>query len=192
MAEAGDPQRQRDAALLAAWAAGEPDAARRLVDLHAPRAYRLALRMLRDTAEAEEITQEAMLRLWRIAPQWRAGEARIDTWLYRVTANLCTDRLRRPRPEKMPEGFEAADGSPGAEARLQQDARAQALDAALAALPERQRLAIVLRHLEERSNPEIAAVMELSVEAVESLLSRGRRALRARLEGARSALGYEE
>jgi RNA polymerase sigma-70 factor (ECF subfamily) len=70
--------------------------------------------------------------------------------------------------------------------------RAAALDAALADLPERQRQAVVLRHLEGLSNPEIAAVMDVGVEAVESLTARGKRALTARLAGRRADLGYED
>lgn len=176
---ASDPDpRARDAALLAAYAAGDAAAARTLVEAHAPRALALATRMLGRRAEAEEVAQEAMLRLWRAAPDWRAGEARISTWLYRVVSNLCTDRLRKARTVALPEDYDAPDDAPGAQAQMETDERADALQKALAELPERQRLAIVLRHLEERSNGEIAEVMELSVDAVESLQARGRRKLR--------------
>ena len=84
------------------------------------------------------------------------------------------------------------DDSPGAEARMVQAARLAALDAALAALPDRQREAVVLRHIEGLSNPEIAAVMGIGVEAVESLTARGKRALTVALQGRRDGLGYEE
>ena len=100
-----------------------------------------------------------MLRLWRIAPDWQ-DRAALGTWLYRVASNLCIDRLRRRRPltgEALPE---LADEAPGALGRLEARDRAAALHAALAALPDRQRLAILLRHFEDRSNPEIAAVLE--------------------------------
>jgi len=83
------------------------------------------------------------------------------------------------------------DDAPGAEARLQDGARHDALQNALAALPERQRQAVVLRHLEGLSNPEIAAIMDIGVEAVESLSARGRRSLEQALEGRRAELGYE-
>lgn len=175
-----------DAALLARYAAGELGAARTLTDRHLPRVLAFARRMLGDAAEAEDVAQEALLRLWRIAPQWRAGEARISTWLYRVTANLCTDRLRRRRPQgTMPE---LADPDPGALAALMAADRAAALEAALARLPERQRQAVVLRHLEGLGNAEIAEVMDSGVEAVESLIARGRRALAPR----RAELGYDD
>ena len=177
-----------DAALLARYAAGDAAAARRLADRHLPRVLSFARRMLGDAAEAEDVAQEAMLRLWRIAPRWRAGEARISTWLYRVTANLCTDRLRRRRPgAEMPD---LADPAPGALAALMAADRAGALQAALARLPERQRQAVVLRHLEGLGNAEIAEIMDSGIEAVESLIARGRRALAAALVPQRAALGY--
>ena len=131
------------------------------------------------------------LRLWRAAPDWEERAA-LGTWLYRVASNLCIDRLRRRRALTGVELPEIADEAPGAVRRLEADDRAAALQAALAGLPERQRLAIVLRHFEDRSNPEIAEALDLSVEAVESLLARGRRALAAALSGRRAELGYDE
>lgn len=181
-----------DAALVAAYAAGDKRAARQLVDRHLPRVLGFARRMLNDTAEAEDVAQEAMLRLWRIAPEWREGEARVSTWLYRVTANLCTDRLRRRRAMTGTELPEAADERPGVLAGLIAADRVAALEAALSSLPERQRQAVVLRHLEGLSNPEIAEVMDTGVEAVESLIARGRRALAVRLAPRREDLGYDD
>ena len=181
-----------DAALLARYAAGDQVAARALTLRLAPRVFALARRMLADAAEAEDVTQEAMLRLWRMAPDWRDEGAALGTWLYRVASNLCIDRLRRRRERPGDAVPETVDGAPGAEGRLQAADRAAALDAALAALPERQRLAVVLRHFEERPNPEIAAILGTSVEAVESLLARARRELAARLVPRRAELGYTD
>ncbi|MBE3639754.1 sigma-70 family RNA polymerase sigma factor [Mangrovicoccus algicola] len=179
-----------DAALLAAYAAGDAAAARQLMLRIAPRIHALAVRMLRDRAEAEDVTQEAMLRLWKIAPDWRDMGAAPSTWTYRVAANLCTDRLRRrARQVPLEPEMEPEDGRPGSEARLQAAAREAALQAALAELPERQRLAVILRHLEDRANPEIAEILGISVEAVESLTARGKRALARALAGQREALG---
>lgn len=181
-----------DEALLVLYANGDPSAARALTLRLTPRIFGFAVRMLGDRAEAEDVVQEAMLRLWRIAPQWRQGEAQVSTWLFRVTSNLCTDRLRRARPSGLDDAPEVADGALSADARLMAADRVQALDAALAALPPRQRQAVVLRHLEGLANPEIAAVMDTGIEAVESLISRGKRSLAAMLSGRREVLGYED
>jgi RNA polymerase sigma factor (sigma-70 family) len=181
-----------DEALLLAYGRGDARAARILVLRLTPWVLAYAARLTGDRAEAEDVAQEAMLRLWRIAPEWRSGEARVTTWLYRVVTNLCTDRLRRRRGTGLDSLPEPADGAPGVEARMQDEARAQALEAALARLPDRQREAVVLRHLEGLANPEIAEIMEISVEAVESLTARGKRALAAALAGRRAELGFED
>lgn len=178
-----------DEDLLALYATGDQAAARSLMQRHAPRALALARRMLNDMTEAEDVTQEAMLRLWKIAPDWRSGEAKVSTWLYRITANLCTDRLRKKRGVGLDQAPEIVDETPSAEATMISADRGKALRDAMELLPERQKLALSLRHFEELSNPEIASILETSVEAVESLLSRGRRALAAELSSKRAALG---
>ncbi|MEX0308925.1 MAG: RNA polymerase sigma factor [Tateyamaria sp.] len=182
-----------DATLLARYAKGDAAAARTLTVRLVPRAQAQAFRMLGDTAEAEDVVQEAMLRLWKQAPDWRSGEAQVSTWLYRVVANLCTDRLRkRPRSGvALDDVAEPADPAPSAEAQLQNAARLEALRQALADLPERQCLALTLRHFEGASNPEIAARLDISVEAVESLTARAKRALTNALKGQAAALGYQ-
>ncbi|MCB1330647.1 MAG: RNA polymerase sigma factor [Maritimibacter sp.] len=182
-----------DEALLVAYGNGDREAAALLTARLAPRVMGLAARMLGgDRAEAEDVTQEAMLRLWKIAPEWRQGEAKVSTWLYRVGTNLCTDRLRKRRSVDIDAIPEPEDDRPGvAESMIAAD-RARALDEALGQLPERQRVAVTLRHLEGRTNPEIAEVLEISVEAVESLTARGKRALAAILAGRREELGYVE
>ncbi len=173
-AAAEDP----DAALLARFAAGDQAAARALADRLLPLALRQAWRLLGDEAEAEDVAQEAMLRLWRQAPDWRSGEARVSTWLYRVTRNLCIDRLRKRRPgPALDEVAEPQDPAPSVLDRLASDERGRALAAAIGALPERQRRALLLRHFDALGNPEIAERLDCSVEAVESLLARARRQL---------------
>ncbi len=178
-----------DEALLGLYADGDQAAARALMLRHAPRVLSLAKRLLKDPAEAEDITQEAMLRLWKVAPDWHQGEAKVSTWLYRVGSNLCMDRLRKKRGVDLDEAPEPEDEAPNVESRMIEADRGHALRQAMDRLPNRQRLALTLRHFEEQSNPEIAAVLESSVEAVESLLSRARRALAADLSRNRSALG---
>ena len=187
------PEGDREGALLVAHANGDREATRELLAALAPRVLAQATRMLADRAEAEDVTQEVFLRLWRIAPEWRQGQAQVSTWTYRVTANLCTDRLRRRRRSvALDEAVEAQDPSPSVSDRIQGKARLQALSDALASLPERQARAVSLRHLEGLSNPEIASVMDIGVEAVESLTARGRRALAALLGGRKAELGYDD
>jgi len=181
-----------DEALLLAYGAGDPVAARALTLRLSPRVLSYAARMLGDRAEAEDVTQDAMMRLWRQAAQWRMGEAKVTTWLYRVVANLCTDRLRKRRGQPLETAPEPEDPALSAADALQNQARAAALEAALQALPERQRQAVILRHLEGLANPEIAEVMEIGVEAVESLTARGKRKLAALLAPLRDGLGYQD
>lgn len=184
-----------DEALLVLYANGDQGAARALTLRLVPRMLGYASRLLGDRADAEDMAQEAMLRLWRIAPDWRQGEAKVTTWLYRVVTNLCTDRQRarqRRRQMALDDAPDIEDGSQSVEAGLIEVDRMAALNAALFQLPERQREAVVLRHIEGLTNPEIASVMDIGVEAVESLTARGKRNLTAILAGRRGDLGYEE
>ena len=184
-----------DDALLVLYANGDRAAARELTQRHLPRVLGFAARLLSDRAEAEDVAQEAMLRLWRIAPDWRPGEAKVSTWLYRVVTNLCTDRLRlrtRRRAVGLEDAPDIADDARSVVAVMEDRERISALNEALASLPDRQRQAVVLRHIEGLSNPEIAEVMEIGVEAVESLTARGKRGLAAAMAGRRAELGYEE
>jgi RNA polymerase sigma factor (sigma-70 family) len=171
-----------DDTLMTRYAAGDPRVAAMLAARHLGRVHGLAARMLGDPTEAEDVAQEAMLRLWRAAPTWQPGRAQLSTWLYRVTVNLCIDRRRKGRRDMPLEAAgEPADPAPRAEARLiAADTARQAADA-LGSLPARQRAAILLRHVEGLGNPAIATALGTSTEAVESLLARGRRALAAAL-----------
>ncbi|MCW5773696.1 MAG: RNA polymerase sigma factor [Rhodospirillaceae bacterium] len=179
MAESVDPI--SDADLMRRVAGGDQSATRTVVGRHLPQVLTLARRMLRDAAEAEDVAQESMLRLWQMAPRWRA-DAPIGAWLYRVAHNLAIDRLRRRRPTvDVDSAIDLADPAPTPAERLAERERKAAVDRAIAALPERQRTAITLVHTLEMGNIEAAAAMEISVEALESLLARGRRALRTAL-----------
>lgn len=185
----------READLLARYARGDPDAAAALIAGLGPRLLAYCRRVLGgDAAEAEDVLQEVLLRLWRLAPGWVAGQARVSTWAFTVATNLCTDRLRRPgrRAAALDEVPEPPSGAARPEAAILAGQRQTALDLALAKLPERQRQAVVLRHIEGMANPEIAQIMGLGVAAVESLTSRGRSALQAILAGRRDALGFQD
>ena len=160
---------------------GDPAAIQAMVARKLPRMLALAQRMLGDAVEAEDVAQDAMLRAWKQAPKWRPGKAKFDTWLHRVALNLCYDRLRRRReiPTDVPP--DRPDEGPAPDRGLLAAELGVRVDVALARLPERQREAIVLCHYQELTNIEAASLMEVSVEALESLLSRGRRALRLAL-----------
>lgn len=173
--------RDPDIALLVRIAEGDAAAVRAMVARKLPRLLALAVRMLGDAAEAEDVAQESFLRIWREAPRWRPGEARFDTWLHRVAMNLCHDRLRRRRELPTDTPPEGIDPDPPADIAIDAADRSKRVEHALQTLPPRQREAIVLQYYQELSNMDAADVMQISVEALESLLSRARRSLRALL-----------
>jgi RNA polymerase sigma-70 factor (ECF subfamily) len=171
-----------DGELVRSIGAGDAQAAETRVQRHLPRMVGLARRMLGDASEAEDVAQELFLRVWREAPRWRPGAAKFETWMHRVALNLCYDRLRRHRETADPDaGVNVADTRPMPADEWLARQRAVKVNAALAALPERQRAAIVLVHYQELTNIAAAEMLEISVEALESLLARGRRALKAAL-----------
>lgn len=173
-----------DAELVTRVGAQDPAAVRTLVARKLPRLLALATRMLGDRMEAEDVAQETFVRIWQQAPRWRTGEARFDTWLHRVVLNLCYDRLRKhQREDYVDEPPEQIDPGALPDTRLETDARDARLRDALAKLPARQREALVLNYYQELSNLEAAELMGISVDALESLLARARRTLRALLAG---------
>ncbi|WP_207004572.1 RNA polymerase sigma factor [Trinickia mobilis] len=178
----GDP----DAELIARVGRADPAAVRTLVARKLPRVLALAARLLGDRNEAEDVAQEAFMRAWKQAPHWREGEARFDTWLHRVALNLCYDRLRAHRETLVDEIPDQADPGAAPDAELEARTRGEQVRAALAALPARQREALVLTYYQELSNLEAAGLMGISVDALESLLARARRSMRAQLGGAAS------
>ena len=181
-----------DAVLLARFAAGDQRAARLLTDSLLPVVLRQAWRVLGDQAEAEDVAQEAMLRLWRQAADWRMGEAKVSTWLYRVVQNLCIDRIRKRRPQvPVEDAPEPVDPDPSVLERMAQSDESRLVAQAIGELPERQRQAIVLRHFDGLSNPEIGEALDCSVEAVESLLARARRQLAKVMAEKSEELGHE-
>jgi RNA polymerase sigma-70 factor (ECF subfamily) len=161
---------------------GDRHAVEALVARKLPRMTALAHRLLGDRAEAEDVVQEVFLRVWKSAAAWRPGAARFDTWMHRVAFNLCTDRLRKRREVALPETWDAPDPQPLADSEIAAQQQSDTVGRALAALAPRQREAIVLTYYQELPNREAAALMGIGVDALESLLARGRRALKARLE----------
>src|SRR3954463_720514 len=115
--------------------------------------------MLRNEALAEEIVQDALLRVWSNAPRWRP-EAAFRTWLYRVVVNLCLNAKRRAPDLPLAAADHVADSGLAADLQLEAQERDRRLAAAIDALPKRQRAAIVLSYQEGFSNAEVAAVLD--------------------------------
>jgi RNA polymerase sigma-70 factor (ECF subfamily) len=159
-------------------ASGDASAFSLLVAAHGPKLASLAARVTGVRADAEDVVQEAFIRLWRKAPEWHEGAARVSTWLYRVVLNLCLDRRRKPVALAIEAAEHVVDPAPRADSAMIATEQQRRVASAIAALPERQRLALQLCHFEELTNIEAAAALELSVGAIESLLVRARRSLR--------------
>ena len=141
---------------------------------------RVAYRMLQDRAEAEDVTQETFLRAWKQLPDWQP-RAKFSTWACTVALNLCRDRSRKKKPVLMDELPERVDTALRPEEALASQQGIEGIAEKIAALPERQREALTLCALEGMSNIEAAAAMDVGVRALESLLARARRSLRASL-----------
>jgi RNA polymerase sigma-70 factor (ECF subfamily) len=169
-----------DEELMRRVAGGDEPAFRMLARRCVPPAIRLARRILGNPADAEEVVQEAMLRVWTTAPRWRP-QARFRTWLYRVVVNLCLNRKRRAPFASLADAGDPADPGPNAAAQMQRDQRDRAIADAVARLPERQGAAIVLTYHEGFSNAETAAVLGTTRSAVETLLVRAKQSLRRQL-----------
>ena len=170
-----------DEELLQAVGRGDLPAFEQVVLRHQKEAWSVALRFLGDATEAEDVAQEAFLRILEASPRYRPT-ASFRTYLYRVVTNLCLDRARKKRPlylERLPDA--ASSGPTPADAFAAQE-RHEAVRVALETIPPRQRAAIVLRHFEGLSIQEIASILEATPKAVERLLARARSALELRLK----------
>lgn len=165
---------------------GDRVAAQALMARHLPAMLALARRMLSGQAEAEDCVQEAFLKVWTHAARWQPGKAKFETWLYRVTLNQCYDRLRKRPAEPLEAAADVPDSADAPDRGLEVADLSKEVEAALQSLPERQRAAVVLCHFQERGNAEAAELLGISVEALESLLARGRRTLRTKLSHLRA------
>jgi len=178
-----------DIDLVKRIAMGDGHAASALVRRHLNAMVGLARGMLGDEMEAEDVAQEVFLKVWVHAKKWKPGKAKFLTWMHRVAINLCYDRLRKKREVYMDVLPEQIDlDAVSADEEIMNRQRASSIELALKSLAPRQRAAIILCHLHEMGNLEAAAVLEVSVEALESLLGRGRRGLRAALMNQRDEL----
>ncbi|HHK74113.1 MAG TPA: RNA polymerase sigma factor [Rhizobiales bacterium] len=163
-----------------------------LLERHLERVQGLGQRMLGERSEAEDVAQEIFLKLWRSPHLWQPGRAKFSSWLSRVCANACIDRIRRRKPLALEDQAEPVDPGAGPLGAALQAERARRVNQALQDLPERQRLAIVLCHYQGYSNKEGAQIMQVSVEAMESLLARARRHLKSALAKDVKALLHDE
>ncbi len=172
-----------DDGLLSQIAEGDRRAFAQLMDRHIDRAHGLARRVLGNKSDAEDVVQDAFMKVWQKAGQWQPGRAQFSTWLYRVVVNRCLDLKRKPVNTALDNIAEQSDDRPDAHEDIEARERQAQITAAVAALPERQRTAIALSYTAGMSNAQAAETMEISVKAFESLLVRAKRELRGRLSG---------
>jgi RNA polymerase sigma-70 factor (ECF subfamily) len=175
-----------DNALMASIAAGDRNAFNTFLSHHLSAVVQFARRYLSEQADAEDIAQETFFRVWRKAATWQSQGHSPRSWLYRIAYNLCIDEIRRRPTIKL--AIESATESEFSKAsdntvtNIERDSEIKRLAHSLKELPERQRTAISLCAIQGLTNKEASTVMEISIEALESLLSRGRRQLRSRLQ----------
>ena len=172
-----------DDMLMARVLRRDDGAFRTVIGAHAATLHRIAYRMIGDPVEAEDIAQEALTRLWQHAGRWQAGGSGIAAWLTRVTMNLCLDRLRRRRFVADAPVPERCDDAPLAPALIEAEQQRTRVVAAIAALTDNQRAAIVLTYYEDLSNVAAADTMAMNIKAFESLLLRARGSLKRMLSG---------
>lgn len=179
---------EADAALMRRIASGDKDAGRELMQRSLASVLAIGRRMLRDPVEAEDVAQDTFVRAWNAAPDWQPGRARLESWMCRIATNLCLDRLRKKREAVMETPPEMQDGAAAADNGVIASEAGDRVLAAISTLPERQRLALELCHFQDFSNIEAAEKLEISVDALESLLARARRKLKTLLMPQRDEL----
>lgn len=179
-----DGEAAEDDALMARIVAGDQVAFHHFAQRHIGRFLAVAQRVIGNDSDAEEVVQDALLRVWLHAPEWQSGGARVTSWVHRIVVNLALDCLRRNRGRllSLDDAGNPADPGPDAEMLAQGRQLESFIARAIAALPARQRIALTLCCFEQMECAEAAHIMQISVSAVESLLVRGRRTLRERLQ----------
>jgi RNA polymerase sigma-70 factor, ECF subfamily len=178
---AADPAQPADAELMRRLAGGDMQALASLVHRHQDRVRALAFRMTGRWDVADDLTQEAFLRVYRSAARYVPAAA-FSTWLYRIVVNLCLDRSKRLRPAATPDDWEPGQTAPSAEESLVRQEKIDAVRREVADLPERQRAALILHRFELLSHAQIAEITGWSESSVESLLVRAYVRLRERLK----------
>ena len=176
-------QEKDDGELLAALQEGSHPAFAELVKRHTDRFYRLAFRYLQNKAAAEDVVQDAFLKLWEDPSRWQPDKnTKFTTWFYRVVVNLCLDWRKRKRPVELNEELVLIDQSETADQAMLRNEEQRVLEKEIAALPERQRMALNLCFGEGLSNQDAAEVMGLNLKALQSLIMRAKTTLRERMK----------
>ena len=172
-----------DSELLALVQDGSHPAFAALVERHTDRFYRLAFRYLQNRQAAEDVVQDAFLKLWEDPAKWQPDKnSRFTTWFYRVVVNLCLDWQKRKRPLELSESMTLIDDRESADQMMLRREQQRILEQEIAALPERQRTALNLCFDEGISNQEAAEVMGINLKALQSLLMRAKTTLKERLK----------
>lgn len=163
---------------------GDKNAFAHLVHRHTQRFYAAAFRVVLNKDDAEDVVQDAFLKLWDGRAKWKSGKgAKFTTWFYRIVYHQALDHIAKKRSGKMqqmPEYLQSDD--PAADAVLWQGQRGDAVGEALAELPERQRTAMILFYAEDLSQKDVAEVMGITPKAVESLTGRAKQTLKERMK----------
>lgn len=176
-------ERSDETALVRRVAAGDREAFEVLLEWHQRPLSAYTRRMLSDVDAADDIVQETFLRLWTRAGKYDGATARLTTWLHNIAHNLCVDSFRRNARIRFTADDSELDGS-GSGPGEDHDAteKSARVRRALQELPERQRSGLLLCHYQGLSNRDAAQILDVSVDALESLLARARRSLKKKLE----------
>ena len=173
---------QEDEQLMVAVTGGNKEAFSELASRYLNQIIQFAYRYVGNRSDAEDVAQETLIRLWKHAVSWEPQGYSLKSWLYRITYNLCIDDIRKRKPVSELKYDNQAVATEQPEKEVYDDEKQSLVFEALNALPERQRTAINLCVYQALSNQDAANVMGVSVDALESLLSRGRRNLRKDLK----------
>jgi RNA polymerase sigma-70 factor (ECF subfamily) len=172
-----------DHELLALVQDGSHAAFTELVKRHTERFYRLTFRYLQNKAAAEDVVQDAFLKLWEDPGKWQADRnTKFTTWFYRVVVNLCLDWQKRKRPVELNEEMPLADERETADQAMLRDESQRVLEKEIASLPERQRTALNLCFDEGLSNQDAADAMGVNLKALQSLIMRAKATLKERMK----------
>jgi RNA polymerase sigma-70 factor, ECF subfamily len=172
-----------DQELVALIQDGSHQAFAELVERHAARFYRLAYRYVQNKETAEDIVQDAFLRLWENPASWRPDRnSKFTTWFYRIVVNLCLDWHKKKRPVPLDETTPLVDERETADEAMIRIEEQKLLEKEIAALPERQRTALNLCFDEGLTNQEAAAVMGVNLKALQSLIMRAKTTLKQRMK----------